>query len=183
MAQGEEIAALEQRLQRLIREWERFFSGDLRVPPQVERDLLGQRLRQLTETPTQRAAERFRVEQLQHRFMTYATNWERMLREREEGRMRIPVGKGQAPVAEPPNVAGGGSVHHPEDGSLYDRYVAARQRTGERVTVDKAAFDARIEAQRRQLEEKLGHEVRFDVVVKGDKVKLAARRKASAKRE
>jgi hypothetical protein len=115
--------------------------------------------------------------------MTYATNWERMLREREEGRMRIPVGRAQAPAAGAPNAASGGSVHSPDDATLYDRYVAARQRTGERVAVDRAAFDARIEVQRRQLEEKLGHEVRFDVVVKGDKVKLAARRKPSAKRE
>ena len=179
----EQIATLERRLQRLIREWERFFSGDLRVPPKVERDRLAQRLRQLAEIPTTRAGERFRMEQLQHRFMTYATNWERMLRDREEGRLRTPAGRPGASTGPPPDATPLASVHSEETGGLYDQYVAARRRIGQRVSVDRAAFEARIEAQQAQLEQRLGHAVRFDVVVEGDKVKLAARKQASAKRE
>ncbi len=168
-----ELTMLENALRDLITKWERFFAGDLRVPPHTERARLARRLRVLAERPTKRSAERFRAEQLQHRFMAYSQNWERMLREREEGR-----GPGAVrPTGTPPDVGDPASVHRAtEPPSLYDRYVEARRALGENVTVDRGAFESQLATQRARLEQQLGQDVEFDVRVEGGKVKLAARR-------
>ena len=82
----QKIQMLERDLREHVKNWERFFAGQLRVPPEVERTRFAQRLRTLAEREFTRRADQFRVEQLQHRFMSYSQNWERMLREREEAR-------------------------------------------------------------------------------------------------
>ena len=184
-----ELNRIDQAIRDLILEWERFFAGDRKVPPQSERKALERRLRGLSERAN-RSAERFRLEQLQHRFMTYSQNWERMLREREEGRGRsvaaLRAARGSRPAPPParrPDTSAAASVD--SGGSdLYDRYVEARQQVGQAGRVDREAFTAQIESQRARLEERLGSGVTFDVVVEGDKVKLAARRSDSkARRE
>ena len=173
---GAEILMLEKALKDLIHRWERYFAGDLRVPPQIERDRLARRLRMMTEKPTRRSAERFRVEQLQHRFMTYAQNWERMLREREEGRGRSAALLRAQREASSTDAPPSPSVHPQDEASLYDRFVEARQALGQEVHVQREAFESQLRAQREGLEQKLGHGVQFDVKVEDGKVKLAARR-------
>ena len=187
-----ELNRIEQAIRDLILEWERYFAGDRRVPPQQERAALEGRLRSLSER-IRRAADRFRLEQLQHRLMTYAQNWERLLREREEGRGRSVAALRAMRGAGPPTAAGparspgdGGasaSVDRGGDSDLYTRYLAARRRAGLEGRVDREAFSAQIEAQRSRIEARLGASVTFDVVVEGGKVKLAARRGDSRRRE
>ena len=46
---GEQLAMVERAMQALTRDWERFFAGDLRVPPHDDGDRLGRRLRLLAE--------------------------------------------------------------------------------------------------------------------------------------
>jgi hypothetical protein len=145
------------------------------VPPQPVQERIARRLRLLAENPPQRRADQFRLEQLQHRFATYSQNWERMLREREEGRSRIPVGA----VSESPSAGNAPSVRSVdpgESGSLYERYVAAKREHGQEVQVDQGAFEEQLASERRKLEDKLGHPVRFNVLVQGGRVKLAARK-------
>lgn len=173
-----EIMMLERALNDLINKWERFFAGVVRQPPIDDRDRLARNLRRLSESQSLRSADRFRCEQLQHRFMTYAMNWERMLREREEGRGRsLAAIRGQRSV-EDGDTSPPASVHSSStaDASLYDRYVAARASVGDEVRVDRATFEAQIAAQRERLAAKLGPSVRFDVKVEGGKVKVAASR-------
>jgi len=238
MRVDQQLPALEQMLNRLIREWERFFAGDRRVPPVVERTALDRRFRALLERPDNRRSVQFKFEQLQHRFGTYSQMWERMLREREEGRSPYPIRRPgapppppppeplqpeparQAPAAASPGGAGDSAAEHrvagPDEptapvprldpsaqparpaahaasppnapasasvpssgGSLFDRYVAAKQYVGQEAKVDQRAFQAQIERQRSAIEAKLGQKVRFEVVVEGGKVKLAARRIAA----
>jgi hypothetical protein len=172
------IALVENALRDLIREWERFFAGDLKVPPQAKHDRISGRLKSLSHQPMQRRADQFRLEQLEHRFMAYAMNWERMLREREEGRGRFAPGAQAkaAGAASPTNTARAESVDQRKGDSLYDRYVAAKSEHGQEVGADRAAFEAQIDAERAKLEDRLGEKVRFEVLVEDGKVKLAARR-------
>src|SRR5512139_3958851 len=111
---GEQLALIERAMQALIRDWERFFAGDLRVPPHDDSDRLGRRLRLLAEDSGGSRVDRFRLEQLQHRFQTYLQNWERMLRDREEGRARTGAAA-RTPAAEvaaaPANAAAPGAVN------------------------------------------------------------------------
>jgi len=181
---SEQIVLVENALRDLIRDWERFFAGDLKVPPEAKHERLERRLRLLSGGTVQRRADQFRLENLQHRFMTYATNWTRMLREREEGRGRFAASgnrPGQAETAT--NVAATSSVSTSESPALYDRYVVAKQERGLEVNVSRKDFEAQIAAQRKKLEERLGHAVRFEVHVADGKVKLAARKAANVSRE
>ncbi len=167
------VVQLEKELQALILEWERFFSRDRRLPPQNERLELSRRIRRLFERGIQGSAAQFRLQQLQYRFNTYNQLWERQLREREEGRRsgvwrRPGARRGDAPRGR--SVQGGGT-----GASLYDRYVAEMRRLGRDVTVDREAFERRVERQRERVEQQLGRPVELDVVVSGDKVRLAAR--------
>jgi hypothetical protein len=173
------IQMLERDLREQVRNWERFFSGGLRVPPEVERGRLAQRLRTLAEQTFNRRADQFRVEQLQHRFMTYSQNWERMLRDREEGRFQ----RGDAsslprtyPDVETTNGPTVTSVDSSEQGSLYDRYVSAKRQLGFDVRIERSDFDQQLERRREGLQKELGREVQFEVRVEDGKVKLAARK-------
>lgn len=182
---GDQVAILERALKDLITKWERYFAGDLRVPPVDDRERLTRRLRHLSEHPPQRRADQFRAEQLQHRFMSYAMNWERLLREREEGRGRSVVAlRGQRPLAveAPPDATPPSSVDRQDAPSLFDRFVAAKESLGQGVRVDRPAFEAQLATQKAQLEERLGHPVQFDVRVEDGKVKLAARRQTDGGR-
>lgn len=178
MSLEDQIAKLDKDLRDLIVSWERFFAGDLRVPPQAENSRFSNRLRALSGKPKQRRADQFRLEQLQHRFTSYAANWERMLREREEGRGRF-GGTGVSVPARPPaaGTASGGSTEDPGGESLYDRYVAAKREHGEGVPVDRESFERQLAEKREKLQARLGHDVHFEVMVDDGKVKLAARKK------
>ncbi len=175
----QKIQMLERDLRDQVKNWERFFSGGLRVPPVVEKTRFAQRLRTLAEQTFNRRADQFRVEQLQHRFMSYSQNWERMLRDREEGRLARDEGMSSPrtqPHVEEANGPTVTSVDSPGRGSLYDRYVSAKRQLGLDVRMGRSEFDQQLDRQREQLQEKLGRQVQFEVRVEDGKVKLAARK-------
>jgi hypothetical protein len=177
------IEVLESEMRQLIKLWERFFAGDIRIPPSQEKDRLGRRLRALAEGRPLRAGESFRLTQLQHRFMSYATNWERMLREREEGVRRwVPGGRERVQpdragaAAATANAGAAATVDIDGRPSLFDSWRRAKEGLGHKVAIDRAAFERQIERQRQALEHKTGHPVEFEVKVDDGRVKLAVRR-------
>jgi len=172
---SEQIAFLERVLQEHIRRWERFFSGVEKVPPQIERERINRRIRMLSEQTINRRADQFRLEQLQHRFQTYSMNWERMLREREEGRSVSGYTNPSMRAPDAANASPADSVNTTEEDALFDRYRAAKTERGVEVKVDRETFDAQIASQRQRIEERLGRKVRFEVQVEGDKVRVVAR--------
>ena len=173
----EQIAVLERALQEHIRKWEMYFSGVDRVPPQVEKERINRRIRRLAEQTVNRRAEQFRIEQLQHRFMTYAQNWERMLREREEGRAVKPHTDHELRRSAATNTTSMGSVDTSDDDALFDRYRSAKAERGLDVGVDRETFDKQIAEQRKKIEDRLGRKVRFDLQIEGDKVRVVAKKK------
>jgi predicted DNA-binding protein (UPF0251 family) len=128
-----------------------------------------------------RRAEQFRIEQLQHRFMTYSQNWERMLREREEGRTVQPHTDSELRRPPAANTAAAGSVDKAEESALFDRYQSAKAERGLDVGVDRETFDKQIAEQRKKIEKRLGREVRFDLQIEGDKVRVVAKKKKKGK--
>jgi len=196
MVDSGQLVMVERALQQLTKEWERFFAGVRSTPPTAERERLTRRLRMLSQEGTGGPAVQFRLEQLQGRFQSYSQMWERMLREREEGRTRQgylartaapPAAESTpAPTEDAVRAANARAATTVDDGgvsALYERYVAAKREVGQASRVDRAAFAAQLEAQRRQLEGRLGGPVQFEVVVDGNKVKLAARRASRARQE
>jgi len=176
MELSEEIAYLDRVLQEHIRKWERFFAGVEKVPPQIEKERLSQRIRMLSEQTINRRADHFRLEQLQYRFQTYSINWERMLREREEGRSASGHTSSSLRAPEVTNAAAPPSVQGTAEDALFDRYCEAKMAHGMDVKVDRKTFDAQIASQRQRIEERLGRKVRFEVQVEGDKVRVVARK-------
>jgi hypothetical protein len=173
----EQIAMLERALQEHIRKWEMYFSGVDRVPPQEQRERINRRIRALAEQTVNRRAEQFRIEQLQHRFQTYSQNWERMLREREEGRAAAqPHTDHELRRPAAANGAETSSVDRTDESSLFDRYRTAKSERGLDVGVDRKTFDKQIAEQRKKIEERLGRKVRFDVQIEDDKVRVVARK-------
>jgi hypothetical protein len=173
----EQITILERALQEHIRKWEKYFSGVDRVPPQEEKERINRRIRRVAEQTVNRRAEQFRIEQLQHRFMTYSQNWERMLREREEGRAVQPHSDHELRRPAATNTASTGSVDMSDDDALFDRYRSAKAERGIDVGVDRETFDKQIAEQRKKIEERLGRKVRFDLQIEGDKVRVVAKKK------
>lgn len=171
-----QIAFLENALQEHIRKWERFFSGVEKVPPQVERERINRRIRVLSEQTVNRRAEQFRIEQLQHRFQSYSANWERMLREREEGRSATGHTNPSLRAQEAANAPAPPPVEKSDDGSLFERYRSAKEAHGIEVNVDRKTFDEQIEVQRQRIEQRLGRKVRFEVQVEDGKVRVVARK-------
>ena len=179
------IISLEGDLRTLITRWDRFFGGDLRMPPVREKEILGRRLRKLTETSSSaHSGDRFRLSQLQHRFMSYSMNWERLLREREEGVRRFVPGQktgGRTPVAARPGTTSGNdelpmSVDLGDGEDLFDRWCAVKGEVGQEIKIGRQAFENQIDRQRLEIEKKMGSRVAFDVSVVDGKVKLTARR-------
>jgi len=177
------IAQADQALRDLSVEWERFFAGERRTPPHPQRIALQRRLQMLAESAS-RAAEHFRVEQLQSRFMSYTMMWERQLRAREEGTLPPAAVARPVPVARTrPDDSPPSSVHSEDGDAIWNRFTRAKASLGQRTTSEREAFLAQLEAQRERLEAKLGGRVRFDVVVEDGKVRLAARRAGAGGRQ
>ena len=176
MELSEQIAFLDRVLQEHIRKWERFFSGVEKVPPQIERERINRRIRMLSEQTINRRADQFRLEQLQHRFQTYSMNWERMLREREEGRTASGHSNPALRAPEAANAPAAAPVDMTEEEALFDRYCAAKVEHGAEVKVDRKTFDSQIASQRQRIEERLGRKVRFEVQVEDGKVRVVARK-------
>ncbi len=181
MELAEKIAVLETTLQQHIRKWERFFSGVEKVPPQIERERISRRIRQLSEQTVHRRAEQFRIEQLQHRFMTYSMNWERMLRLREEGRTAQGHTNPELRAQEIANVPSPPSVDSDKSDALFDRYTAAKAEQGLTVGVDRSTFEEQIALQKLRIEERLGQSVRFEVRVEDGNVRVVARKNKKRK--
>jgi hypothetical protein len=184
------ITKLERDFQELAKEWERFFGGVVRTPPEKQRAAYGRQLRRLSEDGGLSSTDQFRLQQLQHKFSTYAAMWERMLREREEGRGRSLAhlrAASRAAATPPPapraNAARARSVDKGKGDDLYETFMSAKKRLGQSSSLKRDAFEAQLESQRRQIETRLGHKVRFEVVVEGDKVKLTARKRGGSEQE
>ena len=136
-----ELAVLERGLQRLHVEYERFFTGDVKLPPNDTRRRLEDLLRRMAGTNIERAAERFRLQNIQSRFQSMTELWEKRLAAREEGRTvtgRFPLsGRTKAGAAPGRDAEPSTSVRRKERTDLmplFERYCSARRALGEDVS-------------------------------------------------
>jgi hypothetical protein len=167
------IAQLERWVAELARKWERFFAGDRQVPlpPELERAALARRLQELSRSESPSAAERFRMEQLLHRFSTYNQLWQRMLRDREEARV---VGGGARRALNEtatPAVSQEGAAYE----GVFSRYVDALKKVGKEAPVGFDRFSQALKEQQQQLEARGSVVEGFEVVEEGDKIRVRAR--------
>jgi hypothetical protein len=178
-----DLDLLDKSIASLKLDYERFFSGDLKVPPLPARKSVEQVLRRVGNVSLDKAEERFRLQALQSRFTTLSELWEKRLVAREEGRgpVRPPI---RARVAEkpPPARDAGAAASVKSSGrvdlkSLFDRYCAARAAVGEdtsRLRYDR--FEELVKRQAAEIRKATGAtRLAFDVQTRDGKVRLVGR--------
>ena len=197
MGVPEDLDQLEKSIRLLHIEWEKFFGGVERKPPNDLRHKVEALIRRHANAEIRSNTDRFRYQNLTARYSTFNELWNKRLRAIEEGR---PVGlHGRAaatlppappkpaapaeprPVARP--AAAGGEIRIQDaarDGTalrgLFERFVEARKQTGETATVKFDNFQKLIAQQaQRILKEKGGQAVDFRLETKDGKVSLKAK--------
>ncbi len=84
------IDRLDQSIQQLKIDFERFFNGGLPIPPEDSRQAVRRQIRSLRSTPILALVDRFRLSTLEARFNTLDELFNRRLREHEEGPATAP---------------------------------------------------------------------------------------------
>ena len=190
-----DLDQLEQMLRQLQIEWEKFFGGVEKKPPNELRTRVDSLVKKYAYTEIRNNTERFRYQALSSRFNTFSELWNKRMRAIEEGR---PVGlHGRAAAVAPgparaaaapaaaraagPGGAGEFRVRSPEKDEsavrgLYERFLQARQEAGEKGTVKFDNFQKLISQQAsRIMADKGAQAVDFRLEMKDGKVSLKAK--------
>jgi hypothetical protein len=188
-----ELNEVERHIARLRVEFERFFSGELKLMPVQGRRRLDNVFRRLRDMEVERAVDRFRLQTLQERYTALSELWEKRLRAREEGQRLAPRDV-PGPMATPTDAAGhpgppsertgdaGAAAPvkarpRPDFRPLFERYRAARQDMGEDVS--KMSYERFEELVRQKAEEirRLSGSTKliFEIRTEGGKVRLVGR--------
>jgi hypothetical protein len=192
MSLEEDLDDIEQSIRKLQIEWDKFFGGVERVPPNELKRRTELLLRRHYGTEIRNGAHRFRFQSLSARYSTYNELWSKRLRYLEEGRPwqgpriapNLPAPT-PAPRAMPARPAAAGESGYRVSNSLgdgetvrrlYDQFVEARQKSGETAAVKFESFHKLIAQQTgRILSEKGAKAVDFRLETQGGKVSLKAK--------
>jgi hypothetical protein len=188
-----ELNEVERQIAQLRVDFERFFSGELKLMPIQLRRRVDTAFRRLWGLDIDRAADRFRLQTLQERFTTLSELWEKKLRLREEGRRFAPreaPGRGAVPAdagARPsPSSEGTGDTagaapvkarSRPDFRPLFERYRAARRDLGEDVSkMSYERFEELVRQKAEEIRERTGStKLVFEVRTESGKVRLVGR--------
>jgi hypothetical protein len=191
MALDEDLDQIDKAIKQLQIEWEKFFGGVERKPPNDLKARVEALIRRHANAEIRNNTERFRYQNLTARYNTFNEMWAKRLRALEEGRvMGVHGPHAKAPAAPPrpervpARAAAGASevrIQDPERDSaavrsLFDRFLEERQKTGESGAVKFEGFRKLIAQQAsRILNEKGGQAVSFRLETKDGKVSLKAK--------
>jgi len=179
-----ELAVLERGLQRLHVEYERFFTGDIKLPPTDTRRRVEDLLKRMGSVSIERAAERFRLQNIQNRFQSMTELWEKRFAAREEGRTvtgRFPFsGRTKAAAAPSSDADTSTSVRRKERADLmplFQRYCSARRALGEDVSrIRYERFEELLHRQAAEIRRATGSKrLVFEIQTVDGKVRLVGR--------
>lgn len=173
----QELDRIEAVIRSLEIAYEKYFMGIERIPPEKERADLGLLLRRMSNRHIVQVDLRFRFQTLSTRYHSLCGNWDRVMRQIEEGKYVRQLHKLRSTTATAPkgkDVKGAeGSAPPPSEADRIYQQLAAQGGGVDRSQV--ADFLAR---QREALKQKLGgREVEFIVVTEDGKPKIKARPK------
>ena len=168
-----ELADLIARLEKLRAAWDRFLRGQDRIPPLTDRDQLARELRNSRLAATHKTNLKFRFANLQQRFTTYNTYWERCMRMIEEGTFkREKGGMGRALAVQGQQRQASKEPMR----RLYEDWQKAGREAGSSKAMDFDGFRRRMQNQRLKHIEKFAcDDVEYSVRVKDGKVALVAK--------
>lgn len=152
--------------------YERYFSGEEKREPIQQRAALEKKIRRLSTRRIIKTDHRFRFETLSGRYHTYATRWNRVQRLMDEGKYHRHLNTGRAKT----------SPSHCSDKTNDDLYanllMAHEECNLPSPTPDRNQFNAFLERQKQQIQERFGkRQIEFRVVIENGKPKLRAKAK------
>ena len=187
-----ELNEVERQIGRLRIDFERFFSGELKLMPLQARRRLENAFRQLWLVETEVAVDRFRLQTLQERYTVMTELWEKKQRIRDEGLRLLhrgphpaqpaaPAKSASPPPAAKAGDAGGAAPVRPRPGPdfrpLFERYQAARRELGEnesRMTYER--FEELVRQKAEEIRNRTGStKLVFEIRMEGGKVRLLGR--------
>lgn len=195
MALAEDLDALERAIRQIQIEWDKFFSGIEKKPPNDLKSRLEALLRRHANAEIRNNTERFRYQTLTARYNTLNELWAKKLRLREEGKT-FGVHGLKAEALPPPPPPGAAAPKHPGGAAgradqfrvqnpdrdaqtvraLYERFLEARKTNGETAPVKYESFQKLIGQQAsRILSDRGGQAVEFRLETKEGKVSLKAK--------
>lgn len=190
MPLSDDLDHLDVSIRQLQRKWEMFFSGVEKRPPAELQSMVEKLVKKYAFSEIRNNTERFRYQTLTSRFNTFNELWQKRLRAREEGRSFGLHGARSAapPTPMPPEPGarprGGSGQFRVEDPSrdetavraLYERFVEARQQTGEGGAPAYESFRRLIDKQTTKIMgDKGARAVDFRLDTSGGKVALKAK--------
>ena len=190
MALEEDLDQLENSIRLLKVEWDKFFGGVEKKPPNDLKSKVESLVRRNANVEIRNNTERFRYQNLTARYNTFNELWSKRLRALEEGRPMgvhglkadmLPPPRATAPPTLAPKAPGEVRVRSPEsDGeavrSLFNRFLEERNKTGETAAVKFESFQKIIAQQAtRILNDKGATAVDFRLEIKDGKVSLKAK--------
>jgi len=174
-----ELDQLEGRIAELRMLYEQHFADILPQPPEKLRQEAVRLIRKLLRAPFKNSQTKFRLRMLVQRFQTYATYWERVQKQKEEGTYSKDLFKAEMReklLAAIEKEKSTGAAAHRGFKQLFDSYEAALRKTGANTAnLNFDAFKERLMQQAKHLKEKTGvQKLQYKVVVKDGKVVVKA---------
>jgi len=179
----EEIKKLKAEMERLKFEYNQFFAGNRKLPPYKERADFEKKLKELSKRKFLTHGPKYMVETLIASYNSYASLWEKIMREIEEGRYvrgKGWVGKNEIlkekipeTVREP--VKEEKKVEEEHLSKIYEEYCELKNTLEGRVTIDREKFIRQLKETEKKLKMEKGcKKVEFRVVVEDGKAKIKA---------
>jgi hypothetical protein len=183
----EELDELDHSLKRLRVEYDQYFLGILKRPPEVLQGRVLKVIVKYANTKLRKTHHKFRFNQLNSKFQIYRQQWGRVLRQIEAGTYKGHLFRAKlherergisdetprpsAMQAPPEPTARPGAID-----KLFDALVAARKRAGDSGPApDRAKLNEIVKKQTAALKQKHpGAKVKFRVAIEGNKAKLVA---------
>ena len=185
MALEEDLSQLETSIRQLQIEWDKFFGGVERKPPNDLKARVEAMVRKHANSEIRNNTERFRYQNLTSRYNTLNELWSKRLRAMEEGRpmglhgSKIPHPPPPPPPAPAPRRPSEYRVRRPDDTEvvreLFEQYQQARALSGEGGVKFESFQKVIAQQATRILTEKGGQAVEFRVETKDGKVSLKAK--------
>jgi len=209
LSHEKDFKAIEEEIRKLRIEYDLYLSGQRRLIPEPERKHLDKAVRRYSADSFKDAADRFRYSSLVARYNVYCELWDKQMRDYEEGPRGAKRKKASPPPAPPPPAGSSaesppappppsgpegdrgdakprmsvqidvGRESRDDVAQIYERYVEAREQTGESAaSVNFERFQRLISDQAVAISRKTGTEtVEFEVKIADGKVKLVAKPK------
>ncbi len=178
----EQLNELDQNIRRLRIEYDQYFQGAMKRPPQVRLGKVQKTVAYFSNKMPRNTAQKFRFNQLNSQYQMYRQHWGRIMRQIEAGTYKAHRFKANlhdrerfGDEAHTPL----GTVSVPPGSSPVDKLcnalTSARQKTGEQTAIDRAKVAKMVKQQTANIRKKHpGAKIRFRVVIEDNRAKLKA---------